>query len=186
MGLTESSTCFDSDLRQVEISGIVLPVGMPGPVTSHYEEQVFVASRALTQALLPGDDLTGFVGLAEATENVRRFWQGENARYTVVGTQAVRGCLYVAGKVVSEGETFHQEIVGEGPLTVVETIDNPETHAATIDGTWTMTASENSPSGLVNGSGSITWAGDPRMPLAYHGTVTYRAVHHDHRAASTT
>lgn len=175
MGVTGLPPAVPGGLRQVKVSGIVLPVGAPGPATGQYEGQVFVASRALTQALLPGGDLTGFVGLADATETVRRFWQGEDALYTMAGSQVLHGCLYVGGEMVCGGETFTQQIVGQGPLTVVETIDNPGTHAAEIDGTWTMTVSGTGCLESLEGHGSITWAGDPQVPLAYRGVVTYQA-----------
>jgi hypothetical protein len=173
-GVTSTPPAVAERARQVEVSGIVLPVGVPGSAITRHEGQAFVASRALTQALLPGSDLTGFVGLAEATETVRRFWQGEEARYTMTGTQVLRGCLYVDGEAIGGGETFTQRIDGQGPLTLAETIDNPGTHAAAIDGTWTMTASGTGRQKLLEGHGTITWTGDPNVPLAYHGTVTYQ------------
>lgn len=174
MGVTSPPPAVAGGVRQVEVSGIVLPVGAPGPATSQYEGQVFVASRTLTQALLPGSDLSGFVGLADAIETVRRFWQGSDALYTMAGSQVLRGCLYVEGEMVSDGETFTQQIVGQGPLTVVETIDSPGTHAAAIDGTWTMTVSGTGYLESLEGHGSITWEGDPQVPLAYRGVITYR------------
>jgi hypothetical protein len=162
-----------ADVRQVEVSGIVFPVGPTGPATSHYDGPAFIASRPLTQALLPGSDLTGFLGLAAATEDVRRFWRGEDAFFTMTGSQVVRGGLYVGGQLVCGNDTFTQKIIGEGPLAVVGTLDNSATHASAIYGTWTITVSGTGCMKSMQGHGTITWEGDPQVPLAYRGMITY-------------